>query len=104
MQSLLPDSSSHTGKHLLLNPDHRSCQPVAEFNAGLPAQILLNFRVVAITSIYALGSAQVVVALELHARKLLGHVHQLVDRHQFTGTKIDRLQNIAVVDIDDSLS
>jgi len=63
----------------------------------------VNQRVIAVAAVDALGSAQIVVPLQLHAGNLFGHVYQLVDGHQFTGTKVDGRQNVALEEIDDAL-
>src|SRR5712692_4912390 len=85
-----------TADHLVVNPAVGFLQAVAQTDAGFPAQILLNERVVAVTAVHALGRVQVVGPLQLDTGDRLHDVHQPVDGDQFVAAQIDRLEDFAV--------
>src|SRR5271166_1743403 len=89
--------------HLFLYPCHRLFHSVAQANGGFPAEQLANEGVIAVAAVDALGSAQIVIPLQLHARNLFGDVHKLVDGDQLAGTDVDGFQNVAFKEIDDAL-
>ena len=60
---------------------------VAERDAGLPAQILLDQRVVAVAAVHALGGVRLYLRFELHAGDLLDDVDEAVDRHQLVRSR-----------------
>src|SRR5262245_52243020 len=88
---------------LVVNPAIRLLHPVAKPGVGLPAEDLLDEGVVGVATIDALGSRQVVLALELDLGDLLDDVDQLVDADQLARAEVDRLDPVAVGDLVDAL-
>ena len=76
---------------------------VTQANAGGPTQVLNDLGVVAVAAIHAFGSGEVVIVLELDAGDVFDHVVETFDRGQLVGTEIDRLEDVAVGDGEDSL-
>ena len=61
-------------------------------------KIFLDERVVAVPPVHALRRAQIVIALQLDSRDVLGDVHELIDRYGFARAQVDRLQDFGVHD------
>src|SRR5262245_58381121 len=78
-------------RHLVVDPAVGLFQTVAELRIRLPAEDLVDQRVVAVAAGDALGGVEIVVALELHAGDRLGHIDELVDGHALGAAEVDRL-------------
>src|SRR5262249_35090600 len=87
---------------LLEDPGVGAAHAFAQREARLPAEPLLDQRVVAVAPVDALRRAQVVAPRELHARDLLHHVHQLFDGDELARAEVDRLVDVAVHDLADA--
>src|SRR4030095_16074155 len=65
-------------------------------DGGLPAKRPPDPLVVRVSAVYTLGALRLYVRRSLTLAILLHHVDQLIDRHQFRGPKIDRLENLSL--------
>jgi len=70
----------------------------AKLDRRCPVEFLLDEGVVAVAAVDALGSAEVVVALELDARDVFGYVDKLVDGDELVGAEVEGLVDLAFCD------
>jgi hypothetical protein len=86
------------GQHLFLDPGVGPGEAVAELDRRCPVEFLLDESVVAVAAVDALGSVELVVALELDARDLFRDVDELVDGDEFVGAEVEGLVDVALCD------
>ena len=72
------------------DPVVRLLHPTSQTDAGLPAEVLLDQRVVAVATVDALRGVEIVVALQLDTGDFLEHVDEAVDRRELARTEVDR--------------
>src|SRR5271155_829410 len=82
--------------HLAFDPFIGLVHAVFQANRRLPAEILEDLRVVAVATIHALGSVELILPFQRYARNLFHHIYNLIDGDEFTAAKIDRLMNVAL--------
>src|SRR5688572_11872539 len=91
-------------RHLVLDPAVGDFKAVAQLRVRLPAEDLVDQRVVAVAAVDALGRVEVVAAFELDAADVLGDVDELVDRDAFGAAEVDRVvPGLALGDYVDAL-
>ncbi len=95
--------ASLTSQILIVNPSVGLLETRAERGVGLPVEIALDQRVVAIAAVHAFGSVQVVLARQLDAGDVFDDVYETIDGDRFAGAKVDGLQNVGAEDQIDSL-
>src|SRR5262249_43673465 len=88
---------------LIVDPTVGLFEPRAQRGVRLPAEVLLDERVVAVASVHALGSAQIVVSFKPDAGKALRQVHQLIDGDGLARTEVDGFQDFRLQDQPDAL-
>lgn len=71
----------HAGDELVVDPGVSLLEPLSERNRGLPAQLPLDYSVVAGAAAHAFRRIEVVGPFELDVRDLLHDVDEPVDRH-----------------------
>src|SRR6185437_12669202 len=83
---------------LLFDPAIGLLHSLAKTDSRLPSETVENHRVVAVTAVYTFRSIKIISSLKANAGDLLHYVDKAVNGHQFAGTQIDGLCDIAVHD------
>src|SRR5262245_6007929 len=78
-------------------------QPVAERRRGRPSEQLPDQGVVAVAAADALRGIATVDAAQLDSRNLFDDVHELIDRHRFIASEIERFVDVALHDAERAL-